>query len=79
MAMSAGGDPSHVTPLIDCPSRAHKHLHGDCGRAGGFATRAEKVAFVRGDQDVDFEYVAGVIDTAGIAGVEPVGLMGEDQ
>jgi biopolymer transport protein TolR len=44
-----------------------------------FATRAEKVAFVRGDQDVDFEYVAEVIDTARHAGVERVGLMGEDQ
>jgi biopolymer transport protein TolR len=44
-----------------------------------FATRAEKVAFVRGDQDVDFEYVAEVIDTARHAGVERVGLMGKDQ
>jgi biopolymer transport protein TolR len=44
-----------------------------------FATRAEKVAFVRGDQDVNFEYVADVIDTARRAGVERVGLMGKDQ
>ena len=44
-----------------------------------FAMRAEKVAFVRGDQDIDFKYVAEVIDTARHAGVERVGLMGKDQ
>ena len=44
-----------------------------------FAARAEKVAFVRGYQDVNFEYVADVIDTARRAGVERVGLMGKDQ
>jgi len=44
-----------------------------------FAARAEKIAFVRGDQDIDFKYVAEVIDTARHAGVERVGLMGKDQ
>jgi biopolymer transport protein ExbD len=37
--------------------------------------RAEKVAFVRGDADVDFLYVADVIDRAHRAGVERVGLL----
>ena len=41
-----------------------------------FATRAEKVAFVRGDDAVDFQYVADVIDIARHAGVERVGLLG---
>ena len=40
-----------------------------------FKARAEKVAFVQGDDQVDFEYVADVIDTARAAGVEHVGLL----
>src|SRR6266404_4534034 len=40
-----------------------------------FKARAEKVAFVQGDDEVDFEYVADVIDTARAAGVEHVGLL----
>jgi biopolymer transport protein ExbD len=39
-----------------------------------FKTRAEKVAFVQGEDGADFEYVADVIDTARDAGVERVGL-----
>ena len=41
-----------------------------------FATRAKKVAFVRGDDAVDFQYVADVIDIARHTGVERVGLLG---
>jgi biopolymer transport protein ExbD len=44
-----------------------------------YLTRAEKVAFVRGDADVDFQYVAEVIDLAHHAGVNRVGLMTKDQ
>jgi biopolymer transport protein TolR len=44
-----------------------------------FKQRAEKVAFVRGDDDIDFEYVAQVIDDAREAGVERVGLMTKTQ
>jgi biopolymer transport protein TolR len=40
-----------------------------------YLARAEKVAFVRGDADVDFQYVAEVIDAAHHAGVERVGLL----
>ena len=40
-----------------------------------FKTRAEKVAFVQGDDAVNFEYVAYVIDTARGVGVERVGLL----
>jgi biopolymer transport protein ExbD len=40
-----------------------------------FRTRAERIAFVRGDNDVDFEYVADVIDIAREAGVDRVGLL----
>ena len=40
-----------------------------------FKRRAEKIAFVQGDDEVDFEYVADVIDTARAAGVDRVGLL----
>ena len=41
--------------------------------------RAEKVVFVRGDNDVDFQYVADVIDVAHHAGVQRVGLLTMDR
>ena len=44
-----------------------------------YLTRVEKVAFVRGDADVDFQYVADVIDVAHHAGVERVGLLTQDR
>ena len=44
-----------------------------------FKIRAERVAFVRGDDDVDFEYVANIIDIARGAGVDRVGLLTKTQ
>jgi biopolymer transport protein ExbD len=44
-----------------------------------YLSRVEKVAFVRGDADVDFQYVADVIDVAHHAGVQRVGLLTKDQ
>jgi len=44
-----------------------------------YLSRVEKVAFVRGDADVDFEYVADVIDRAHSAGVQRVGLLTDDR
>jgi biopolymer transport protein TolR len=44
-----------------------------------YLTRVEKVAFVRGDADVDFQYVADVIDLAHHASVQRVGLMTQDR
>ena len=43
--------------------------------AGIYNTRAEKVAFVKGANEVDFQYVADVIDIARDAGVKKVGLL----
>jgi biopolymer transport protein TolR len=40
-----------------------------------FKTRAEKVMFVKGDDNVPFANVANVIDIAHAAGVEKVGLI----
>lgn len=44
-----------------------------------FKRRAERVAFVKGDDAVDFEYVADVIDIARAAGVDKVGLLTKEQ
>lgn len=44
-----------------------------------FKIRAERVAFVRGDDDVEFEYVANIIDIAREAGVDRVGLLTKAQ
>jgi biopolymer transport protein TolR len=44
-----------------------------------YLTRVEKVAFVRGDADVSFEYIAEVIDVAHHAGVERIGLLTQDR
>ena len=40
-----------------------------------YANRAERVMFVRGDDNVDFRYVAEVIDIGRAANVDHVGLM----
>jgi len=40
-----------------------------------FKTRAEKVAFVKGDEDLTFSDVAQVIDKVHAAGVDKVGLI----
>ena len=44
-----------------------------------FLKRAEKVAFVRGDGEVDFQDVADVIDVARHAGVQRVGLLTKER
>lgn len=41
-----------------------------------FDGRSEKVAFLKGDPELDFEYVAQAIDITHNAGVERVGLLG---
>jgi biopolymer transport protein TolR len=40
-----------------------------------FKTRAERVVFVKGDPDLDFQTVARVIDIAKGAGLDKIGLM----
>jgi biopolymer transport protein ExbD len=42
---------------------------------GIFATRAEKVMFVKGDKDLDFAVVADVLDIGHEAGVDHIGLI----
>jgi biopolymer transport protein ExbD len=40
-----------------------------------YSNRAERIMFVRGDDDVDFRYVAEVIDIGRSANVDHIGLM----
>ena len=40
-----------------------------------FKLRAEKVAFVKGDPDLDFQVIAKAVDIAHAAGIDKVGLM----
>jgi biopolymer transport protein ExbD len=40
-----------------------------------FKRRAERVAFVKGDDDVDFQYIADAISIARNSGVDKVGLL----
>ena len=40
-----------------------------------FKTRNERVVFVKGDPDLEFQYVARAIDIAKGAGIDKVGLM----
>jgi len=40
-----------------------------------FKTRAERVVFVKGDNNVEFQWVAKAIDIAHGAGIDKVGLM----
>ena len=40
-----------------------------------FKTRAERVVFVKGDKDLDFQSVARAIDIAKGAGIDKIGLM----
>ena len=44
-----------------------------------YLSRAEKVAFVRADADIDFQYIADAIDRAHHAGVQRIGLLTEDR
>ena len=41
-----------------------------------YAGRADKVAFLKGDPELDFQYVVQAIDMSHNAGVERVGLLG---
>ena len=43
---------------------------------GIYTQRAERVAFVQGDPEVDFQYIAQAIDISRGAGIDRIGLMG---
>ena len=43
-----------------------------------FSLRTDKVAFLKGDPEVTFQYIADALDIVHHAGVERVGLMGRE-
>ena len=43
-----------------------------------FSIRVERIAFVKADDDIDFQRVADVIDTAHSAGVDRLGLLHDE-
>lgn len=44
---------------------------------GIYETRVDRVAFIQGDPEVEFEYVAQVVDISHQAGADRVGLLGK--
>ena len=67
------GDPDRPTLKINQDEVKWEELEGKLRDI--FATRAEKVMFVKGDDDIAFANVAQVIDLAHSAGVDKVGLI----
>jgi biopolymer transport protein ExbD len=67
------GDPNQPTLKINQDDTNWDQLEGKLRDI--FATRAEKVMFVKGDDDIAFSSVAQVIDIAHSAGVDKVGLI----
>ncbi len=41
-----------------------------------FLPRVERIAFMKGDPEIDFEYIAQAVDITRRAGADRVGLMG---
>jgi len=41
-----------------------------------YQSRSEKIAFLKGDPEIDFEFVAQIVDMAHHAGADRVGLLG---
>jgi biopolymer transport protein ExbD len=67
------GDPNQPTLKINQDETGWDTLEGKLRDI--FASRAEKVMFVKGDDDIAFSSVAQVIDIAHSAGVDKVGLI----
>nr|WP_266190035.1 biopolymer transporter ExbD [Candidatus Koribacter versatilis] len=67
------GDPDRPTLKINQDEANYDNLEGRLRDI--FASRAEKVMFVKGDDDISFSSVAQVIDIAHSAGVDKVGLI----
>jgi biopolymer transport protein TolR len=44
-----------------------------------FKARPERIAFLKGDPDIDFQFAAEAIDITHHAGVDRVGLLGKDE
>src|SRR5207237_9058284 len=71
-----GKNPDHPDVKINNEVVAWKDLHQRL--IDIFAIRVEKIAFVKADDDIDFERVADVIDTVHNAGVDRLGLLHDE-
>jgi len=65
-----GGEPGYKINETDV---SHADLQNKL--TGIFATRAEKVMFIKGDPDLDFAPIADVLDIGKAAGVDHIGLI----
>ena len=71
-----------ICPNTSCATPGYKINDTDVNRSDLlpklsdiYANRAERVMFIRGDDNVDFSYVADVIDIGKAANVDHIGLM----
>jgi biopolymer transport protein ExbD len=71
--IALAGDNQTPTIKVNDEAVAWDKLHDRLATI--FTGRVERVAFVKGDDDVDFEFVADAIDIARSSGVERVGLL----
>jgi biopolymer transport protein TolR len=66
----AGGSPTYKINETDVDHRDLLQKLTDI-----YSNRAERVMFIKGDDDVNFAYIADVIDIGKSAGVDHIGLM----
>src|SRR5262249_33227737 len=71
-----GKNPEHPGVKINDEVVAWSNLHKRL--VDIFAIRVERIAFVKADDDIDFERVADVIDAAHDAGVDRLGLLHDE-
>lgn len=71
-----GTTPDHPEVKINDEVVAWEHLRNRLIEI--YAGRIEKVAFVKADDDIDFQPIADVIDTAHGAGIDHVGLLHDE-
>jgi biopolymer transport protein ExbD len=77
-------DRTIVVQVLYNPGRAPSYKINETDVAKGelqqrltdiYANRAERIMFVKGDDDVNFSYIAEVFDIGRAAGVDHIGLM----
>jgi biopolymer transport protein TolR len=71
-----GKTPDHPDLKINNEVVAWSDLHERLFKI--FSSRVERIAFVKADDDIDFQQVATVIDTAHNAGVDRLGLLHDE-
>jgi len=70
--------PQQQAPLLKITQESVPWDNLEPALARIFLSRGEKIAYVKGDNNLDFEYVAQVIAEAHNAGITRVGLLTKD-